>query len=64
MTDTSTVEETTEEAAAAPAAKIPPRLKVLYHDSIKAQLKEDLGLENVMQVPRMEKIVILSLIHI
>ena len=60
MSDTSTVEETTEEAAApaAPAVKIPPRMKIMYHETIKAQLKEELGLENVMQVPRMEKIVI------
>jgi large subunit ribosomal protein L5 len=33
-------------------------MKVLYNEQIKAQLKTDLGLENVMQVPRMEKIVI------
>lgn len=60
MTDTSTVEETTEESAAPAAAsvKIPPRMKIMYHETIKAQLKEELGLENVMQVPRMEKIVI------
>ena len=60
MTDAQTMEETTEEtsAPAAPAVRIQPRMKVKYHDEIKAKLKEDLGLENVMQVPRMEKIVI------
>ncbi len=35
-----------------------PRLKVRYHDEVKAQLQSDLGLINPMQVPRLEKIVI------
>ena len=35
-----------------------PRLKVKYTDSVRDQLKESLGLGNVMQVPRLEKIVI------
>ena len=35
-----------------------PRLKVRYDDEIRAALKEQLGLANVMQVPRLEKIVI------
>ena len=35
-----------------------PRLKVRYHDEIKAQLQSDLELTNPMQVPRLEKIVI------
>jgi large subunit ribosomal protein L5 len=35
-----------------------PRLKQRYNDQIRAQLKESLGLANVMQVPRFEKIVI------
>jgi large subunit ribosomal protein L5 len=35
-----------------------PRLKVRYDSEIRAQLKETLGLGNVMQVPRLEKIVI------
>ncbi|MGE0881368.1 MAG: 50S ribosomal protein L5 [Acidimicrobiia bacterium] len=35
-----------------------PRLKTKYNDEIRAQLKEQLGLGNVMQVPRLEKIVI------
>ena len=35
-----------------------PRLKARYHDEIRAALQEQLGLTNVMQVPRLEKIVI------
>jgi len=35
-----------------------PRLKQQYNDEIKLRLKEELGLDNVMQVPRLEKIVV------
>lgn len=35
-----------------------PRLKVLYTDEIKAKLQTDLAVENVMQIPVFEKIVI------
>ncbi len=35
-----------------------PRLKVRYNETIRAQLQTDLGLGNVMDVPRFEKIVI------
>jgi large subunit ribosomal protein L5 len=35
-----------------------PRLKAKYNDGIRDQLQESLGLGNVMQVPRLEKIVI------
>ncbi len=35
-----------------------PRLQTLYREEIRDQLKEDLGLNNVMQVPRFEKIVL------
>ncbi|MEA1902661.1 MAG: 50S ribosomal protein L5 [Actinomycetota bacterium] len=35
-----------------------PRLKVKYDDEIAAKLKEELGLDNVMQVPTFEKIVV------
>lgn len=35
-----------------------PRLKKKYDDEIRAALQESLGLSNVMQVPRVEKIVI------
>ncbi|MGE3621107.1 MAG: 50S ribosomal protein L5 [Acidimicrobiia bacterium] len=44
MTDTATIEI--------------PRLKARYDAEIRAQLKEQLGLDNVMQVPRLSKIVI------
>jgi large subunit ribosomal protein L5 len=49
------VSDTTIEEAA-PATS--PRLKVRYHDEIKAALRQQLDLPNVMQVPRLEKIVI------
>jgi large subunit ribosomal protein L5 len=35
-----------------------PRLKATYRESIRDQLQESLGLGNVMQVPRLEKIVV------
>jgi large subunit ribosomal protein L5 len=35
-----------------------PRLKTRYSDSLRARLQDELGLGNVMQVPRLEKIVI------
>jgi large subunit ribosomal protein L5 len=35
-----------------------PRLKVRYDDEIRAQLQETLGLDNIMQVPRLDKIVL------
>jgi large subunit ribosomal protein L5 len=42
--------------AAAPAAA--PRLKERYDAEIRTRLKDELGLANIMQVPRFEKIVI------
>ena len=42
--------------AAATAAG--PRLQALYREEIRDQLKEDLELDNIMQVPRFEKIVL------
>lgn len=42
---------------AASAATV-PRLKSLYNSEVRDQLKESLQLGNVMQVPRLEKIVI------
>jgi large subunit ribosomal protein L5 len=39
-------------------AKAPPRLKTKYTDEIKANLQQQLGLTNVMQVPALTKIVI------
>jgi large subunit ribosomal protein L5 len=35
-----------------------PRLKQKYNDDIRAALKGELGLENAMQVPKLEKIVV------
>ena len=35
-----------------------PRLKVKYNTEIRDQLKESLGLGNIMEVPRLEKIVV------
>lgn len=35
-----------------------PRLKTKYNEQVAAQLKDELGIENVMQVPKLEKIVI------
>ncbi|MCB0976365.1 MAG: 50S ribosomal protein L5 [Acidimicrobiales bacterium] len=35
-----------------------PRLKAKYQDEIRAKLQQDLGLGNVMEVPRLEKIVV------
>lgn len=40
------------------STKITPRLKGQYNESVRAQLKTDLELDNIMDVPRMEKIVI------
>ena len=37
-----------------------PRLKQRYNDEVRATLKDELGLDNIMQVPRFEKIVINS----
>ncbi len=35
-----------------------PRLRTRYREEIRAQLKEELGLDNVMLVPKLEKIVL------
>jgi large subunit ribosomal protein L5 len=35
-----------------------PRMKELYDTTLRAQLKESLGLANVMQVPKVDKIVV------
>ena len=35
-----------------------PRLKKLYEETLRPQLQQTLGLKNIMQVPRLEKIVI------
>src|SRR5688572_20566662 len=43
---------------AAQADTYVPRLKQRYNDEVRSQLKEQLGLDNVMQVPRLSKIVV------
>jgi large subunit ribosomal protein L5 len=40
------------------AQKERPRLKVRYDNEVRAQLKESLGLGNIMEVPGLEKIVV------
>jgi large subunit ribosomal protein L5 len=45
-------------AYAQPALDTRPRLRQRYENETKAQLKESLGLANVMDVPRFEKIVL------
>jgi len=35
-----------------------PRLKVLFAEQLAPRLKDELGLDNVMQIPRLEKIVV------
>jgi large subunit ribosomal protein L5 len=35
-----------------------PRLRIRYHEELEGQLQQALGLQNVMEVPRLEKIVI------
>jgi large subunit ribosomal protein L5 len=42
----------------ATATRERPRLKQRFDDEIRAQLKESIGLGNIMEVPRLEKIVI------
>jgi len=42
----------------APAARTRPRLRRRYDEEVRAALKDQLGLGNVMEVPRFEKIVI------
>jgi large subunit ribosomal protein L5 len=37
-----------------------PRLKVRFDEEIRQSLKEELGLDNIMQVPRLTKIVLNS----
>jgi large subunit ribosomal protein L5 len=45
-------------STAAPAVAERPRLKQRYDSELRAALKESLGLSNIMQVPRLEKIVV------
>ena len=43
---------------ASPANKEMPRLKVRFNDVLRAELKDSIGLGNIMEVPRLEKIVV------
>ena len=45
-------------AAVATANRPRPRLKKRFDDQVRAELKESLGLSNIMEVPRLTKIVI------
>ncbi len=49
---------TATDTAAGTATGAAPRLKQRYQDEVRARLIEELGLDNVMQAPRFEKIVI------
>jgi large subunit ribosomal protein L5 len=40
------------------ATRVRPRLKERYDSVLRARLKDELGLSNVMEVPRLEKIVV------
>ena len=42
--------------SAGPGAQPEPRMKTLYRDVLRAQLQQDLGLGNIMQVPALTKI--------
>ena len=42
----------------APSTAVPPRLKERYTRDLRGALKNELGLDNIMQVPRLEKIVV------
>ena len=42
----------------ADSATYSPRLKERYRSELRARLQEELGLDNVMEVPRLEKIVV------
>ena len=42
----------------APSPRMAPRLKQRYHDEISAQLREQFGYSNVMQIPGLTKVVV------
>ena len=46
------------QTAASPTSRERPRLKVKYDTQLRDQLKDSLGLGNIMEVPRLEKIVV------
>ena len=41
-----------------PTERIVPRLKVRYNETLRGELQRELGRGNIMQVPRLEKIVV------
>jgi large subunit ribosomal protein L5 len=57
MSDTDTTSAAPESGAPTQAPE-QPRLKVRYHETVAPAIKDELGLTNVMQVPRFEKIVV------
>jgi len=52
------VTDTTETPVSTAVVMDAPRMKVMYDTEIRAALKEQLGLGNIMEVPRMSKIVV------
>lgn len=54
----SKAEKSTTDTAAAPAATEPPRFKTRYHGEIAPALRDQFGYANVMQTPRLVKIVV------
>lgn len=40
--------------------KYTPRLKALYHDKLVAEMEKELGIDNVMKLPKLTKIVVSS----
>lgn len=46
------------EAEVPAGPKVPPRLRVLYHDAIRGKITEKFGIKNVNAMPRLEKIVL------
>jgi large subunit ribosomal protein L5 len=57
MADTTT-DETTSQASDGATTRVQPRLRRRYDSEVREALKGELGLGNVMEVPRFEKIVI------
>jgi large subunit ribosomal protein L5 len=58
MAEETEVEVTEEEAAEAPAAIPTPRLKVRYDEQVIPALQKQFGYANVMQIPKLQKIVV------
>ena len=44
--------------AAGSAGDVSPRLKTRYRDEVRGRLESELGLDNLMQVPRLDKVVV------